>query len=303
MSLFKPTFSVLRRCVALNVSIRTSESRSIKRWVAPTLKELYRRREKVGPEPEKPRSSYLEWNYEAEVFAFGKRLGEEFDRDILKKALIQKEYANIQEIKAKETGQNLPTITDNYELIPEGDGIISSYVMTELSKKYPEDIAKAVTNYLTSEEMLSYIASHIGLKDLILTNEFPVANSTLCNTFKAVVAALKQSQNLAQAEKFIHDFVLSQLNGKNVYEIWDPKEPYKYLTRLLHQRGIKEIEPRLCNQSASNTVLACFQVGLYSNRELLGIGWGESVHIAKDTAALDAIQRVYKNYTTQLENK
>lgn len=71
------------------------------------MKELRNRRIKIGPEPEQPRSSYLEWNYEAELFAFGKRLGEEFERNLLKKALIQREYANLQEFKVKEEGINL----------------------------------------------------------------------------------------------------------------------------------------------------------------------------------------------------
>lgn len=104
------------------------------------------------------------------------------------------------------------------------------------------------------------------------------------------------------------------MNGKDVYEIWDPQNPYEYLTKLLSERGITEIEPRLCNQSAVNTILANFQVGLYSDRKLLGIGkkvtmnkvlivkllnfvgWGENVQIAKETAALDAIQRIFSNY-------
>lgn len=65
---------------------------------------MKRRRDKIGPEPEQPRSSFLEWNYEAELFAFGKRLGEEFDKNLLKKALIQREYANLQEFKAQDSG-------------------------------------------------------------------------------------------------------------------------------------------------------------------------------------------------------
>lgn len=62
---------------------------------------------------------------------------------------------------------------------------------------------------------------------------------------------------------------------------------------MLEKKGITEIDPRLCNESASNTILANYQVGLYSNKKLLGIGWGESVEIAKETAAIDAIKRLY----------
>lgn len=94
-------------CIMFSLPITILEIRGIKRWVSPTLKELYRRREKIGPEPVKPRSTYLEWNYEAEIYAFGKRLGEEFDKKILKQALRQREYANMQEFQAKERGNNL----------------------------------------------------------------------------------------------------------------------------------------------------------------------------------------------------
>lgn len=58
----------------------------------PTLKELKRRRDKIGPEEPSPRSSYLEWNYDGEVYAFGKRLNENFDEDLLKTALVNRSY-------------------------------------------------------------------------------------------------------------------------------------------------------------------------------------------------------------------
>lgn len=72
--------------------------------MSPTLREVYNRRKKLGPEPLKPRSSYLEWNYEAEVFAFGKRLGEEFKSDILKQALTHRSYVILEQDKAKAKG-------------------------------------------------------------------------------------------------------------------------------------------------------------------------------------------------------
>lgn len=108
-----------------------------------------------------------------------------------------------------------------------------------------------------------------------------------------MVAALKASQDLSRAQLLLKDFLLCQLNGKEIYDVWNPDSPLDHLTRLLKQRGVKELEPRLCNQSATSTILANYQVGLYNDKKLLGIGWGESVEIAKDTAALDAIHRIY----------
>ncbi|CAG9854813.1 unnamed protein product [Phyllotreta striolata] len=285
-SLFYLGRTVLQRH---NNLFRITETRNIKRWVAPTLKELYRRKERQGPEPERPRSTYLEWNYNAELYAFGKRLGEDFKVDLLRQALTQKEYSLVN----SPDDDNATQIPHNYELIREGEDIINNYLKQELSKSYPEDIVNSVLEYLTTEKMLSHIGTHIGLKDIILTTEFPVDPSTISNTFKSVVSALKHSQDLPRAEQFVRDFVLSQISDKDVLEIWEPQEPYNYLTKLVQEKGLGPVEPRLCSQSASNTILRCFQVGLYSDKKLLGIGWGENVNIAKESAALDALQKLW----------
>ncbi|EFA05348.1 large ribosomal subunit protein mL44 [Tribolium castaneum] len=266
-----------------------TETRNIKRWVAPVLKQLKRRMDQVGPEAPTPRSSYLEWNYEAEIFAFGKRLREEFDRKVLKQALTHRSYVTREEDKAKEKGLEFETIECNHQLIKQGGALISQCVRNELGGKYPKDVVEALHGHLTTVDMLAHVGLHLGLKDIVQTAEFPVENETLADTFKAVVAALEVSQGQERVQLFVKDFLLSQLNGKDVYDVWAPDSPLDYLRSLLPKQ---EIESRLCNKSAVNTILANYQVGLYCNKKLLGLGWGESVEIAKDTAALDAIQRL-----------
>lgn len=66
--------------------------RGHKRWVAATLVQLKLQRDKLGPEKPLPRSTYLEWNYDAEIYAFGKRLNEDFQEDLLRTALINRSY-------------------------------------------------------------------------------------------------------------------------------------------------------------------------------------------------------------------
>lgn len=78
--------------------------RGIKRWVAPTLRELQRRKLKAVPEKIVPRSDYLEWNYDAEIYAFGKRLGEKFEQNILRRALTHKSYVVKEQLQAEKTG-------------------------------------------------------------------------------------------------------------------------------------------------------------------------------------------------------
>jgi large subunit ribosomal protein L44 len=55
-----------------------SQTREIHRWVRPTLHEIRRRKRIVGKLPEPRRSDFIDWNYEAEIYAFGIRLHEKF---------------------------------------------------------------------------------------------------------------------------------------------------------------------------------------------------------------------------------
>lgn len=146
-----------------SIDIIVIGSRNIKRWVSPTLRELYRRQKKLGPPPPQPRSTFLEWNYDAEVYAFGKRLGENFQEDLLKRALTHKSYCN----KLKD--QSEKEILHNEEFIKEGEQFIRNTVKDEYGKKYPPMVFESLEAYLLSEKVLAHVALHIGLKDIVLT--------------------------------------------------------------------------------------------------------------------------------------
>ncbi|GJQ78077.1 hypothetical protein Trydic_g2419 [Trypoxylus dichotomus] len=272
---------------ASSIPFQSTERRCIKRWVAPTLRELQRRRDRIGPPKPEPRSTYLEWNYNAEIFAFGKRLGEEFKEDVLRRALTHRSYTKSQEDK------DGIQIDDNSVFIEKGYNIISSFLKQQFKEKYPHIIVNVLHDHLMTTEMLAYVASHIGLRDIVLCSDFPVEDTTMANTFASIVAALEISSGKERAEKFVKDILVAQLNGRDIYDVWKLDDAFGYLKFMLKDR---DIEPRLCNESGVTTVLANYQVGLYSNKELLGIGFGETIDIAKHTAALDAIQRIYNKH-------
>lgn len=74
-----------------------------------------------------------------------------------------------------------------------------------------------------------------------------------------------------------------------------PERPYEYFEELRKEKGLQDvIEARLCRESAKNSILANYQVGLYCDRQLLGLGWGETIETAKNTAACDAIRKMYQ---------
>lgn len=105
--------------------------RHIHRWVRPTLVALKvkqkKERMKSMTKPHKvyPRSGFLDWNLEAELYAFGKRLGEDFDPDLLKTAFTFRSYVIKEESRQKDVGIDVADIQkDNLELIEEGSSMI-----------------------------------------------------------------------------------------------------------------------------------------------------------------------------------
>jgi len=57
-----------------------------------------------------------------------------------------------------------------------------------------------------------------------------------------------------------------------VNEFWEVKDPMAILTDILKRDGRSEPEPRLINESGCNTVLASYQVAVYTDKEFLGVG-------------------------------
>lgn len=291
--------ALMRRCAPLfarciKIPPMTLQSQKIHRWVAPTLVELKRREKKLGGKKTNPRNTFLEWNLEAELYAFGKRLNEEFDSDLLLQAFTDRTYIIKEEMKQKEMGVDIP-MKDNMELIAEGEKFINEYVQLYLETvlpKFPLEGVNEVRNYLINEDRLAKISLSLGTKDIILAAEYPVDNYILANTFKAIVAALLESTSEERAAHFVRDFVITQLQGKDVNEYWNIEDPWTMLTGFIEKDGSK-VEPRLIGEVGKNTLLACYRIGLYVNKKMISEGFGEKIEIAKEMAAREALKRIF----------
>ena len=66
---------------------------------------------------------------------------------------------------------------------------LKSFVRSALPS-IPEEGVEEIKNYLSSDEMLSRVAYHIGTKDLILSKEYPPSRGTYAAVLKAIVGAL-----------------------------------------------------------------------------------------------------------------
>lgn len=268
----------------------------------PTLREINKRKKMMGPQAPQRRSDFLEWNYDAEIYAFGVRLNEKFAPALLQQAFVDQSYIAQEEMKQQAVGIENPIIqlVENTSLIQKGDELITEFTIIYLNlllPKYPREGIKAIYKHLISDENLSHISSHLGTSDLILSNEFPVGKRILANTLKAVIGALCQSSGEAQAFEFIRDFILTQLNQKDINEYWEIENHAELLRDICKDKKIDEPEPRLISSIGTNTLLAAYQVGFYSKKKMLGFGFGEDVTIATQEAAKDSLKNFFQTNT------
>ncbi|CAH0402737.1 unnamed protein product [Chilo suppressalis] len=290
---------VIRRFIPLTTKAMkcyptTVQTQKIHRWVAPTLMELKVREKKLGGKKYSPRNTYLEWNLEAELYAFGKRLNEDFDSDLLLQAFTDRSYVIKEEQKQKDLGIDIK-MKDNRELASNGEEFIKNYVQVYLETilpRFPLEGVSGVREHLISEESLAHVSLHLGTKDIILAAEYPVDRFILANAFKAIVGALLQSSGDERAAHFVRDFVIAQLQGKDVNEFWTIDDPYEMLTNILKKEGAT-LEPRLIGEAGKNTILACYRVGLYVEKKMISSGYGESIKIAKEMGAREALKKIF----------
>ncbi|XP_076362788.1 mitochondrial ribosomal protein L44 [Tachypleus tridentatus] len=300
VSLVKRVFLMRNPQSLYYFKIQIVNSRSFKRWVAPTLKIMKHRRKKAGPEPLRHRSVWLNWNYTAELFAFSSRLNEQLRDETLRTALIHPSYLEQEEKQRQDLGVPSQDVSlkleHNGNLVASGEILMSTYIKQYLSQVYPkvpEEGICAIWEYLASVDVLSHVATHIGLSDIILCADFPPEKITLAKSLKAIIGAIELDQGKEKAEYFIQDFVITQLSDKYLFDLWDIPNPMAVLQNILEKEGKDPAEPRLLWQAGSNTILAFYYVGIYSNKNFLGKAPGETLTVAEEMAARDALSRIF----------
>jgi len=266
--------------------------------------ELNRRRENVetnyllkeGKVPIDKRAGEGMFNHRAELAALEARLGETFDRQLLNQAFITSSHVEEEAIKQKELGvETVIGLEDHSDLADKGilcmEDILHRWLRAALPC-FPEEGVSAVLRYLTEEEHLAQVGFHLGLRELVHSPVYPPTRADLARSFSALVGALAVRDS-ARAEQFVVDIVASQLAGKDVNEIWEIRDPMRLLVSLMKDAGRPAPEPRLLWQSGPGTILATYRVGIYVDRELLGESPGETMDIAEEMAARDALRTMF----------
>eukprot|EP00090_Calanus_glacialis_P004429 TRINITY_DN13304_c0_g1_i1.p1 TRINITY_DN13304_c0_g1~~TRINITY_DN13304_c0_g1_i1.p1 ORF type:complete len:341 (-),score=124.87 TRINITY_DN13304_c0_g1_i1:38-1060(-) len=283
-------------------------ARMMGRWnnrsVAPYMREINRRKKVVelnhmlkdGKVPIPRRSSFTDWNYQAELAALQARIGEKFNKVLLARCFVMESHVQLEIKKQEELGVEVTTgLVDNSELAKEGMEVIDKALGRWLRGALPvlpEEGIVAVINYLTSETMMADIAFHLGLRELVLAEEYPPSARSLCSTLQALVGALASTDS-ARADEFVTDIIATQIAGKDINEIWLVSDPMRILTNILASSGLPPPESRLLWQTGPATILSNHMVGVFCNKEIVGQSSGETMEIAEEMAARDALRNIF----------
>lgn len=276
--------------------------------MAPTIRQLNRRKMEFAeklPQVEK-RSTFIDWNFNAEIYAYGKRLNENFDLVLLERAFVQRSYVIQEELRLEKLGMETDDLNlqDNRELADKGLTLAKRYIETYLRHHlphYPDEGIDAIQNYLLSTEKLAYISTNLGSKEIILAAEYPPSEESLAQTFLAVIGALEESQtdgNLERPYNFVRDFICTQLNQVDINEVWKIENPFDVLKQVCAKKNIKNIEPRIIGDLSKQDILACCRIGIYDSdtKKLLGTGYGDTYDNGTETASIDALSKIFGTF-------
>lgn len=237
----------------------------------------------------------LEWDFVRELNGFCRRFSLQ-QTERLKDAFLSASYVEQESRRRAELGlleQSAP-MEPNSKMAVEGLQTLREILNAQLRECYPSlpgQAIEALCNHLSSSESLANIASQMGFQPLVFRDgdglEEPSVEM-LRDSLLAVVASVANPEELSRR------FVLVQLSGVDVFDVWNPSDVTSLLNSVLARQSLPAFEPRLIGEAGRNTLESVFYVAVYSDRRLLGKAAGSTPAQAIDAAARDALRRLFR---------
>ena len=186
---------------------------------------------------------------------------------------------------------NAPINFERLEFL--GDSVVNLLVSEYLFKRYPNEKEGELSkkrSYIISEKNLSYLAKKLELNEFILLGKGEELDRgrekerILCDTFESFIASLYLQLPFSSLKKFFNSlldrfFPLEFLDTKTkLQEITQEKFKVTPEYVLLEEKGPEHNKE--------------FEVGVYINGKLMGLGKGKSKKEAEKEAAREAIERL-----------
>jgi ribonuclease-3 len=177
-----------------------------------------------------------------------------------------------------------------------GDAVLELVVTEYLYKTYPNPEGE-LTNWraaLVNAVTLSKITAEFDLNDYVLLSKGEARDTgrarqyILANAMESLIGAIYLDQGYEASEKFISKFILKELPGiienqlyRDAKSLFQEKAQEKVGVTPTYE-VIKEWGP----DHARN-----FQVGVFLEKEMIGVGDGPSKQEAQQVAASDALKK------------
>ncbi|XP_031554563.1 39S ribosomal protein L44, mitochondrial-like [Actinia tenebrosa] len=262
--------------------------------------ERARQRKREGIKPKVfDKREFININYDKELFAFKSRLSlQSIDDSVLKQALTHESY------------QEDPQLADqnNSKLSILGYNLTAHHITEFLCFKYPSlnvEGIRCLIDFLTSRESIVKIAQLTALPELIKT-EFDldmlhqekhlnyVKEDVICDAFYALIGAIYSDKGSHEANKFIQDFIITQLQGQELSNLLTFKDPENLLKDILLAEGKPKPEARVIRESGKRTHLPVFVVGIFSGDTMLGEAASYNITKAKNQATLASLMKLFE---------
>lgn len=207
---------------------------------------------------------------------------------LLKHAFIHRSYLN-------EHKDFKGTSNERLEFL--GDSVLSLFVsrfLFEKLSKSPEGELTQLRASLVRTETLAKLARELNLGQYLYLSKGEeesrgrTNNSTLANTFEALVGAIYLDQGEPISQKFIKEQILTRWQELSRTAVLDNKSK---LQEILQRRHHKSPIYKLVNSWGPDHDRR-FKVEVYLEEELLGSGIGKNKQAAAQNAAGDALARL-----------
>ena len=209
------------------------------------------------------------------------------DRNILLQALTHRSYLNENPKWGQDHNERLEFL---------GDAVLELVVTEYLYKTYPNPEGE-MTNWrasLVNAVMLARIAGEFDLNDFILLSRGEAKDTgrarqyILANAMESLIGAIYLDQGYDASKKFIEQFILKELTGIIQNQLYrDAKSLFQ--EKAQEKAGVTptyEVLKEWGPDHARN-----FQVGVFLEKEMIGVGEGPSKQEAQQVAASDALKK------------
>ena len=216
------------------------------------------------------------------------------DEGLLTHALTHSSFANENHLKK---------FSDNERLEFLGDAVLEIVSSDFLYKNYP-DLNKGQLSRLRAslvcEPTLAFCCKDIDLGDYVLLSKGEDLTggrgrkSILSDAFEAIIGAIYLDGGLDKASRFIHTFVLNDIEHKQLF--YDSKTR---LQEVIQANFKDQLHYELISESGPDHAKE-FKVEAYVGKKLLGSGVGSTKKAAEQEAAYEGLMHLHKQESIKI---